>query len=154
MPEPVSVARLEGLGGCQDSLIFRNHMPATAVNRRRQYLLPGLEIRNRNVAQGAYSWQVGSQKFHSLLAIGAAEVIFPGRQLVPDHAVAYHQTKISGYWQQLIFERAAIKHQGMTGGAKDGYKLVHYPAARAYVFVFRFLAQSHQIQTGNVNSGE
>jgi hypothetical protein len=69
-------------------------MTATTTNRSRQHSLPGFEVRNPNVTQGADSREIRLQELHRLLAIGPAAVVFSRGQFVFNHAVAYDQTDI------------------------------------------------------------
>ncbi len=154
MAKPARIAGLKSLRSREDSLIFRNHVPATTINHDRQHMFPGFQIGDRNVAQRADSRQVGLQEFHPLLAVRSAAVVFSRSQFVSYHAVAYHQPEIMRQRQQLIFKGAAIEHQRMPSGAVNGDELVHDPAACADEFVFRLLAKLRQFQTRNINSGE
>ena len=103
----------------QNTRVFRDHVPATAINHFGKIAPKLLELLDRHVTKRLHVWQKLRELPHAFFALRTAFIVSARRQLMFHHRVANNQFHCVRQRQQLEFKRTAIKQKRSLSLAKQ-----------------------------------
>src|SRR6185312_5690211 len=131
----------ESVCGRGNALVFRNDVPAAAIDKKREIVAIFFKLAGSHVAKSGDARKPLCEQTNTILAFGTALIVGAGGKRVMHHRIANHQRYALRQSNVPVFKGTAVEQQGMRGAPMAGHELIHNADLNPDELTLRALAE-------------